>query len=425
MCLAKQEQVQTVFDEKALPMRTIANYNNDIASLLMGNTNGRVHVHGIKKNCVLNKLAYFHVLQKYALDPMHIILEGIVPLELGCILYYLITVKKLFSLNTLNKSIVNFFKKNFVDKKNMPPELNAIEQPGNGLSPSMKATQLWALIRFLPLVIGDYVPEDDEHWEFLIHLSHLVDLVFAPRFTPAMINYLDTVIFDHLTMFKDLFGDKVRLKAKHHLLVHFPTVIRKSGPLVGMCCLRYELKNCFFKRSASIMSNFINVCKTLAYRHQCYALFTSLNFSRVRDYLLPSKISTTILSSCRYCDAVITTVGCEATDSVYTTYKINKATLEYKIGSSIVIGEENDVMKFGKIVAFVSVSLDVWFVVVQIMETMHFDNHRQVFVARMIPSFAVVNFDNLIDHHPLYCHEIILENEKCSLIRMPYHVIVC
>jgi len=41
---------------------------------------------GIKRNCVLNDLTYFHVTENLVVDAMHDILEGIAPFELGLIL---------------------------------------------------------------------------------------------------------------------------------------------------------------------------------------------------------------------------------------------------------------------------------------------------------------------------------------------------
>jgi hypothetical protein len=57
----------------------------------------------------------------------------------------------------LNKRIIHFFAKNPIDKKNKPPELNAVDYSGHGLSPSMKAVQLWTLLKFLPVIVGDLV----------------------------------------------------------------------------------------------------------------------------------------------------------------------------------------------------------------------------------------------------------------------------
>ena len=103
------------------------------------------------------------------------------------------------------------------------------------------------MLKYLPLTIGDKIPEGDEHFELLLHLSEMVDLTFCTRFTPGMVSYMKAFIADHLTMFVKLYGTQVTLKPKHHFLVHLPTIVLKSGPLIGMSCLKYELKNSFFK----------------------------------------------------------------------------------------------------------------------------------------------------------------------------------
>jgi len=133
----------------------------------------------------------------------------------------------------------------------------------------MKAVQYLALLRYMPLAIGRRASHDNEHWKFLLHLSHLVDLLLAPRFTRGMVMYLKDVIEDHLSKFSSLYSSKwnVKLRPKHHLLVHLPSVILQSGPLVGMSCMKYEMKNSFIKRCAHTVSNFTNICSTLAKRH--------------------------------------------------------------------------------------------------------------------------------------------------------------
>jgi hypothetical protein len=72
------------------------------------------------------------------------------------------------------------------------------------VSPSMKAVQVWCLLKYLPLIIGEFVPCDDENWLFLLHLSELVDLIFAPKFTIGTVSYLRELIADHLQQFKQL-----------------------------------------------------------------------------------------------------------------------------------------------------------------------------------------------------------------------------
>lgn len=122
------------------------------------------------------------------------------------------------------------------DKGNKPPEINGFDK-GHNLSPPMKAMRMWCFLKYLPLIVGDKIPYDDEQWLFMLHLSESVDLIFAPQFTSGMISYLQEVIAEHLEKFKELFSygeNAVSLKPKHHFLVHLQTIIRQSGPLMDI-----------------------------------------------------------------------------------------------------------------------------------------------------------------------------------------------
>lgn len=354
--MATQSEIQSCYHEKDFVARTIAAYKLDVENISTGKVPaGRNNCHGIKRDCFLNKIHGFHVTENFSLDPMHIVLEGIIPVELSCILYYLINIKKLFKLAELNISMLTFFSKNFVDRKSKPPEINSIDPFTGSVSPSMKAMQMWMLCRYLPLIIGHKVPADDEHWAFLLHLLELVDVIFASAFTQSVITFLELHIADHLALFVHLFGSIANLKPKHHLLVHFPTIIRKSGPLIGMSCMRYELKNSFFERSANIMCDFINVCETLAYRHQCYALHSILNNQQCGSLVEPVRIRTVPLCDMRFCDGFCEVVGCESTDMVITAASINLGCLYYKTGCYFVIDVYNDELCFDKAVHYASV----------------------------------------------------------------------
>jgi len=137
----------------------------------------------------------------YGLDPMHILLEGVIPVEIGCVLHALCSLKKYFTVTELNTRVSWFWSWINTDKRNKPPELSSLE-PGHRVKPSMKAVQCWSLLRYLPLIVGDLVPSDDQHWLFLLHLCHLVDILFAPVFTVGMVEYLHELIAEHLIPWK-------------------------------------------------------------------------------------------------------------------------------------------------------------------------------------------------------------------------------
>jgi len=191
LCYATRDNVQTCFVEEKFEMRTKCAYDHDVPCVTDREQSAR-HVRGVKRYCELNNVVGYHVTNNYCIDVMHTLLEGVVPLEIGCVLYSLMTEKGLLTLHNLNERLIQFWGVINVDRQKKPPKISQISPPGHGLSPSMKATQWWALLKYLPLIIGDKVPEGDEHFELLLHLSEMVDLIFCTRFTPGMVSYMTT-----------------------------------------------------------------------------------------------------------------------------------------------------------------------------------------------------------------------------------------
>ena len=423
ICLATQSEIQTCFHESEFQRRTVSLYDADVENINAGRlTAGRSHSHGVKKYCALNKIGGFHITENYALDPMHVLLEGVIPVELSCVLYQLTIVKKFFTLAYLNSCFISFFSKNFVDRKNKPPELSSVDV--GTLSPSMKAMQMWTLLRYLPAVMGHKVPMDDEHWTFMLHLLELVDIVFAPAFTKAMVKYLEQHITDHLSTFVQLFGESVRLKPKHHLLVHLPSIVMHSGPVIGMSCLRYELKNSFFKRSADVMCNFTNVCKTLAYRHQYCALYATLSGHHCRNFVTPGKTHSLRVCDTPFCESLCDVVQCEGTDAVLMTTSLHRSGLRYKAGCYFVVGLHDLMLVFGKAICFVTNEQDQWYLVAEAVDTMDYDSHTHSYVVAVCTPvrYMTIPINDVRDPHALFGHEVVFGNLRACLITMRSHV---
>jgi len=426
MCLATQEDIQLKFYEREFKLRTESEYHADLDVIACSKQTSLGCSHGVKRDCILNEIPHFHVTRNYSLDIMHIILEGIVQVELSCVLHHLINVQHYLTYDVLSAKITSFWGAIDVERCNKPPEINPIDRAGH-LYPSMKAVQSWALLKYLPLMLGDLVAKDDAHWHFLLHLCELVDLLFSPKFTLGMVAYLREMIADHLNMFSELYVDEatgIRLKPKHHLMIHFPTIIMQSGPLVGMSCMRYELKNSFFKRCAHNMCNFTNVCQTLAHRHQQQSLFSKLTNANVRDALVVSNSSIDMISNYAFSDTLCGHFRVEKTDDVCIAKQLERASLAYKVGQHLVIDYE-ELPMFGKIVAFVCLpSSHDWYIVVQCLNTVTYDTHFHSYVAEYYDPehFRVLSFTELIDFHPVCYFRKSRKSEIVHLIRLQYHV---
>lgn len=84
---------------------------------------------------------------------------------------------------------------------------------------------MWCLARFLPLMIGDLIPFEDDHWENFLNLLDIMDYVFAPSTTPEKISHVEVLVEDFLTEFCNLYNRP--LIPKMHYLVHLPSWMRR------------------------------------------------------------------------------------------------------------------------------------------------------------------------------------------------------
>lgn len=93
---------------------------------------------------------------------------------------------------------------------------------------------------FFPLLVGDLVPGCDSVWLFLANFIELIDLLLLPSFNEQTILKLQSSTLYH-SNYTEIFKDT--LKPKHHLLVHYFNIIKKSGPLKYLWSYRFESKH--------------------------------------------------------------------------------------------------------------------------------------------------------------------------------------
>ena len=83
---------------------------------------------------------------------------------------------------------------------------------------------MWLLGRILPLLVADYVPDDDEHWLLYLQMMEIVDLLFSPKLTADHAAYLSALISDHHHDFSQLYPDR-SIIPKMHFMIHMPRLI--------------------------------------------------------------------------------------------------------------------------------------------------------------------------------------------------------
>ncbi|KAG1670659.1 hypothetical protein GQR58_016758 [Nymphon striatum] len=272
-CELPRREFHLKFTEQRLLIRNRVTHTAHVETLKTDAT--EVSRSGVVSDSVFNKLPYFHVTENYTPDVMHDLLEGVCPYEIKLILSVLVFEKKYLSLDILNDRIRNF-NYGHASQNSKPIEISAkVLNSSDGVL-KQSASEMWTLTQYLPLMIGDKIPEKDQHWRLLLSLLECMSIIFAPAINREATYYLQQLITDHLELFVEVFPEE-RVKPKQHFLVHYPRCIRLVGPLIRFWCMRFEAKHNFFRRLSHIVSNFRNICKTMAYRHQwnvCYRMYS-------------------------------------------------------------------------------------------------------------------------------------------------------
>ena len=56
---------------------------------------------------------------------------------------------------------------------------------------------MWTLGRYLPLLIGHFIPPNKDFWINYLRLLNIMDILFAPKIKKEDCSYLESLISDH------------------------------------------------------------------------------------------------------------------------------------------------------------------------------------------------------------------------------------
>src|SRR5262249_20276361 len=90
-------------------------------------------------------------------------------------------------------------------------------------------------------------------------------------------------IISHHEMYIRLFNDY--LKPKFHFMIHYPTIIRRMGPLKNLSSIRYEGFHKISKTYASIVTSRKNITLTLAIKLQLHCCYRFLSKKGLNDII--------------------------------------------------------------------------------------------------------------------------------------------
>lgn len=252
-------------DSENFYMRTIEMYSEQVA--LVENDRSLANVYGLKANCPLNVLDNFHCITGLPSDIAHDLFEEVVSYVLTNVIKSFVS-EGFFSLEDLNKSILSF-KFSEVDKSNKPSKVGQVLSK---LKISQSAAQMWCFVRFLPLLVGNKIPQNDRKWECILLLRDMLFYVCSPTLAREHILIMSDIIEEFHG--RNCFPEE-DVKPKFHYTLHHLKLAQMFGPLVHLQTLRFEGKDNYFKELVFRTKNQQKKqkqknCKSFAERHQYY-----------------------------------------------------------------------------------------------------------------------------------------------------------
>ena len=255
-CLVRKDEKDLIFSESQCTLRDIQNY---VEALKKDNPK----LTGIRVECVLHEIGNFHVTKNLCVDPLHEFTEGLCRSDVGRVLHIFTNEKKYFDISQLDSRINGFpFDPN--DKRSKPPSIRLADKP-----PSLKlmfsASEMRCFIRILPILIADLIPKDEIFFRVIIKLKQLLEIVFAFKYHKNADKALAVHVEEYLKLLSSL---GFSIKPKHHFTVHYASVMKKMGPLGQLSTMRHEGKHQTGKIIAHASRSRVNICRTIAKRHQ-------------------------------------------------------------------------------------------------------------------------------------------------------------
>ena len=224
-------------------------------------------VYGINRSSAISHLDHFDITEQLPQDVMHVLLEGVVPLNSGLFLHHVIVEEGHISVDTLNRKLRSF-PYGYYESDKKPPALSlAAIQAGDltgkqtGITKITRwytlnlkfsvpvkvsqvckfvlsgmqimfctfkhvASQMWCLFHILPLILGEELKEN-VHYQCFLLLQDICALVLSPDILAEQVPLLRILVQEYLSTFCSLYERP--LTPKMHYLVHLPRQIIRSA----------------------------------------------------------------------------------------------------------------------------------------------------------------------------------------------------
>ncbi len=376
-----------------------------------------ISLYGVKKDCILHEyLKTFHVTRGLPPDGPHDLLEGLVPHEVAVALKHF-TSKKFFTLNEFNEALDSFPYYHH-DATNKPHAIPANYYSKKKVSIGGNCHENWTIIRLLPLILHNKVPEDDEFFEMLLYLKDIVEIAFAPVVDEGVLSVFDDLIQNHKKLFLNISG--LKLKPKHHYLEHYPELMRCFGPLVNCNTMRDEAKHKSLKRVAKNIMNFMNISKSISVRHQLQdALhFESKTFLGDNDIEVHSESEMCIENM--DCDVQDILQNVTESGFINVTDKVVINGMDYCLGMAVAVGFITGIPSFAIIELIVVHAHKVYFLVRSVNTSLNEKLHvYELTDTTEGTHYMLLEPSQLVHFYPLSVYQI----GKIGIVSLKYYLV--
>jgi hypothetical protein len=222
---------------------------------------------GITDTSVLSCMPSFTLPRAILRDPMHLLFEGLIGIEISLLLSHVIDAG-FITLGFLNDMLINHRFHYSCSISDRPTPLSKVTEI------NYKSSQMWNFATCLPYFIAAKIPHLLPQWQSFVKLVQIMQFLMCPFMTSTGITYLKYLISEHHRQFCLLYPNNI--VPKLHFLIHLPQQIEDFGPSRNHACFRMESKHQVAKAR---FFNFKNICFSVCQRFSLVQ--TSLLFNDV------------------------------------------------------------------------------------------------------------------------------------------------
>lgn len=272
-CLITKSTAQTQTSENTRILRNRINYRESMQK-------GTMKENGINTVCAFNDIPSFHCTENYTVDVMHDLFEGVCHYILTEALVYFIKTMKYLSIETLNNRLKHF---SYDDHDKGSEKLNITNNELENRKLKTSAKQMMALCQYFSVILGEFIPNQDSVWIFLIKFFELIDDILCYEVSEALVKQIKIKVENLNNEYQIIF--KQKLKPKFHFLLHYPTIIKQSGPLRQLWSFKFEAKHKEFKIYSHVITSRKNIAKSFSFKQQMSFINYLLQLNNQEDFI--------------------------------------------------------------------------------------------------------------------------------------------